>query len=133
MPKNDQIDGSELLELVSVHELVKKNRPLPQWMQKRGPTPAQRELWHAIRMWDAMTLQDRIMALGMNSEDPKLLRIAHEAAVDIKDRTMGKPTEKVQVAHAVRVIVGGLDLGRLPDPEPKDAAVLPIAPPEKPD
>jgi hypothetical protein len=55
--------------------------------------------------------------------DPRLVKLAHDAAVDIKDRTMGKATQSMQIAQAVKVVVGGVDLGRLPDAEPVEAEV----------
>ena len=51
--------------------------------------------------------------------DPRLIKIAHDAAIDHKDRVMGKPTERIQVASAVKVVVGGVDLERLPSAPPQ--------------
>ena len=51
--------------------------------------------------------------------DPRLVKLALDASLDVKDRTLGKPTERVQIAQAVRVIMGGVDPARLPDPEPE--------------
>lgn len=56
--------------------------------------------------------------------DPRLVKLAHDAAIDLKDRTMGKATENVQIAQAVKVVMGGLDLDRLPQPKPIDAEII---------
>src|SRR5205807_2407248 len=57
--------------------------------------------------------------------DPRIVKLAHDAALDVKDRNLGKPTERVQIAQAVKVVMGGVDPGRLPDAPRRSEATPP--------
>jgi hypothetical protein len=50
--------------------------------------------------------------------DPRIVKLAADAAIDFKDRLMGKATEKIQVQIPVQVVVGGVDPNRLPTSAP---------------
>lgn len=139
--KNELISGDEQAEILFIHNLIQRNKPIPKRMQRRRLSRVQAEIWHELEMMDALVLQSQTITLATwaiknrDRLDPKLLQVVLrpglEAAIDVKDRYMGKPTEKVQIAQAVRVEVHGMDLSRLPDPEkPIEATVLPARPDE---
>lgn len=96
-----------------------KFQPLSKALVRRlgrqgGLTPAQFRYYTEHSELIGMLLQDRIMAMAFEAKDPRVLKLGFDAAMDYKDRVRGKATEKVQVAQAVRVEVGGIDLGSLP-------------------
>lgn len=80
----------------------------------RAFTPAQIKYWSEHSEIMAMVLQDRVMARAFGASDPRDIKLGLDAALDYKDRMRGKATEKLQVAQAVRVQVGGIDLDALP-------------------
>lgn len=115
----DVITPEELLELAALRRAAHKDGKLPRRVAKRlrdaGLSVEQATLYSKLLFTDALMAQDRAIAFMWESKDPSILRMSLQAAIDAKDRYMGKPTEKIQVAQAVRVEVHGLDLSRLPE------------------
>lgn len=105
------MEGRELLEVVAMKQLRGKKVP-GRWLN--GLSDEQKRLWHELSMVPAMMLQDKLIEMGLKSRDPRVLNVAWDAARDVKDRVLGKATERIQIAQAVRVEVGGIDLGQLP-------------------
>lgn len=115
--EEDRISAAELLELRSLRQIALTGGELPDALKRRlklGLTPQQKAVWHEQMFTDALMAQDYAIAKMRTTDDPQVMRIAWNAVQDAKDRVMGKPTEKLQVAQAVRIQVGGIDLDALP-------------------
>lgn len=115
---NGTVAGSDLLQLVALKTAVFKGKPIPKRFLSRVLSPETIELSQKLAMPAVIALQDHLVHKGFTTDDPQVLRVALAAATDIKDRVMGKPTERLQVASNVRVVFSGLDLERLPAPHP---------------
>lgn len=131
--QHEDMTNQELLEVVSWRKAIDRGRPIPKRLQRRRMSPAQRDYWQELNYADAMFAQTRILVMGRTATDPKMLSVITENIKDAKDRVTGKPTEKVQIAQAVRIVVGGVDPGRLPDSPPVIEAKVVKAPPDEPD
>jgi hypothetical protein len=117
--QSDRISAEELLELVAYRKAARAKGVLPDHLKKRvrqGLTGEQKALYHEQLFADAMMAQDYAISLMFASDNPQVQRVALNAAIDVKDRIMGKPTERLQVNQPVRVVIHGLDLSRFPDP-----------------
>lgn len=136
----DVITPMEILEIAALRHAARSDGKLPRRVARRlrdsGLSVEQATLYSKLLFTDALMAQDKAISLMWETKDPSTLRMALAAAIDAKDRVMGRPTERVQVASHVTVVFqgGGLDPNRLPSPTNNNSEnVLDVPAKEKPD
>lgn len=119
--EQDLVTPEELLDLAVIRRAARTDGKLPRRVTKRlrqdGLSAEQITIYSKQLLVDAFMAQDKAISLMHETNDPSTRRVALAAAIDAKDRVLGKPTEHVQVANKVIVYFGGVDPSRLPEPK----------------